>query len=58
MIAGGIVFFVGDRALREIWHFDLASAELIGIGGGVLLMVLGGILQTASKREINGMKDA
>lgn len=52
MGAGAIAFFFGDRALREFWHVNFALAELGGIGGGVLLMILGGALQTfASKRR-------
>jgi hypothetical protein len=51
LVAGGIIFFFGDRALREIWHFDFVPAELLGIGGGILLMILGGLLQSAAKRQ-------
>lgn len=45
MLAGGLAFFFGDRALREIWHWRFAPAELAGIGGGLLLMILGAALQ-------------
>jgi len=51
IVAGGIIFLIGDRAFREIWHFDLVPAELLGIGGGILLMILGGLLKSAAKRQ-------
>jgi hypothetical protein len=45
---GALTFFFGDRALREIWHWRFVSAELCGIGGGILLMILGGTIHFAS----------
>ena len=54
MGAGAIAFFVGDRTLREFWHVNFALAELSGIGGGVLLMILGGALQTVASKKKGG----
>ena len=41
VLAGAAVFFVGDRFLHEVEHVDFPTSELVGIGGGVLLMMLG-----------------
>jgi hypothetical protein len=52
MGAGAIIFFLGDRALREFWHLRFVPAELIGIGGGILLLVLGAMIQSASSAKV------
>jgi hypothetical protein len=51
LAAGAIIFFFGDRALREIWNVHFATAELCGIGGGVLVMFLGAAIQVGSSRS-------
>lgn len=51
LVIGALVFFFGDRALREMWSWNFVPAELVGIGAGILLMVLGGLLQAAFKAE-------
>jgi hypothetical protein len=50
-IVGGITFFFGDRALREFWHWRFVDAELCGIGGGILLIVLGSVIQGSQKQH-------
>lgn len=45
LIAGGLVFLVGDKALREIWNITSVPAEVIGIGGGLALMLLGAAIR-------------
>lgn len=56
LVAGGIIFFFGDRALREIWTVGFAPAEACGIGGGLLLMLLGGAIQSGTSRSGNSSK--
>jgi hypothetical protein len=51
MFSGGLIFFFGDRALREIWKVNFFVAELCGIGGGILLMLVGGAIGSAVKRD-------
>lgn len=63
LVAGGVLFFFGDSALRRIWGVSLVPAEVYGIGGGVLLMMLGAFLQFSWRRETareeqTGMRDA
>lgn len=48
--AGGITFILGDSVLRKIWQVNFLSAELLGIGWGLLLMFLGGAIQFAISR--------
>ncbi len=50
--AGALIFLVGDRALREIGHLRFVPSELLGIGSGLLLIILGAVLQQAAIREI------
>jgi hypothetical protein len=52
VVAGALAFFFGDRALREIWHWRFVPAELAAIGGGVLFMVLGGVLQRQFRKTV------
>lgn len=54
---GAFSVFWGDRILREFWHTNFVLAELGGIGGGVLLMILGGLLQTAASKQKNSCYD-
>lgn len=51
LFAGAIVFFFGDRALREFWHVRFVPAELCGIGGGVLLMIIGGAIRPSDSKS-------
>jgi hypothetical protein len=51
--SGVVIFIFGDHALREFWHANFVLAEIGGIGGGILLMILGGLLQTASSKQKN-----
>jgi hypothetical protein len=44
---GALIFFFGDRALRELWKVNFALGELIGIGLGVAVMFAGGAMQLA-----------
>ena len=48
---GGLIFFLGDRALREIWQVSLVPAELLGIGGGIAVMLLGAAIQPAATKS-------
>lgn len=52
--SGALIFFFGDRALREFWHVNFVLAEMGGMGGGLLLVILGGLLQSASSKQKNG----
>jgi len=49
LTAGAIVFWVGDRFLREILHARFLTAEVAGIGAGIILMCLGGMVGAAAK---------
>lgn len=51
MAAGAVIFLVGDRALRAIWNVPFVTAEAIGIGGGVGVMLLGLALQSRSSSK-------
>jgi hypothetical protein len=51
--SGSLIFFFGDRALSEFWHVNFGLAEIGGIGGGVLLVILGALLQSASSKQKN-----
>ena len=44
-----MVFLFGDAFLYEIKHMNFFVSTVIGIGGGVLLMLLGWAIATASK---------
>jgi hypothetical protein len=57
LVAGGIIFFFGDRALREIWKVNFVLAEVCGIGGGLLLMVPGGAFRSAASRAGSADKE-
>jgi hypothetical protein len=49
LLVGAVVFFFGDRFLREIEHVNVLASEAIGILGGVLLMVLGAGIKILDK---------
>ena len=51
LVAGGLIFFFGDRALREIWKMNFVLAELLGIGGGLSLMFLGAAIRFAATKS-------
>jgi len=51
MFVGAVIFISGDRALREIWKFKFVPAEVCGIGGGILLMLLGTAIKSAASRS-------
>jgi hypothetical protein len=49
-VLGAATFLVGDRALREFAKFSFASAEVVGILSGVLIMGLGYVIGQAAKK--------
>ena len=54
VVTGALVFFVGDRFLREASHWDFWNAEIVGIGSGVVLVMLGGLLSKVANRKGQG----
>ena len=58
-ILGGVSFFFGGRALAEFAHTDRLTGEFIGIAAAVLLLALGGWLNSiAEDLEIFQSQDA
>jgi len=51
LFVGALIFILGDRALREFWKVDFLPAEVCGIGGGLLLMLLGAAIKSAASRS-------
>jgi hypothetical protein len=49
LFAGAVIFFFGDRFLREIEHINFFASEAIGILGGVLLMLAGAGIKLLDK---------
>src|SRR5947209_8020901 len=49
LMVGGLWFLFGDHLLRAACNVNWAWAELLGIGGGVLVMAAGGLLQRAAR---------
>jgi len=45
LVVGVLVFLFGDRFLREFYHADFVTAELAGIGGGLVIAILGAALK-------------
>jgi hypothetical protein len=45
LVVGGLIFFLGDRALREFWRVPFGMAIVAGIGAGVAVMLAGAALQ-------------
>jgi hypothetical protein len=46
---GAFVFLLGDRLLREVFQFSFMYAEGIGLLSGILIMVIGALMQYAAK---------
>jgi hypothetical protein len=46
---GGLGFWFADRALREFAHMSFGLAELLGIGGSIVCMLVGFALRSISK---------
>ena len=44
LMVGAAGFLIGDRFLHEIMHVNAVASEVIGIGGGILVMLIGGAL--------------
>ena len=56
---GAALFLIGDKMLRAIWNVPFVTAEVIGIGGGVGLMLLAfGIQSASSGKEERSVESA
>jgi hypothetical protein len=53
LFTGVIIFIFGDRALREFWKVDFVLAEVCGIGGGLVLMLVGAAIESAASQSGN-----
>jgi hypothetical protein len=51
LFIGVIIFLFGDRFLREIYHWRFVSAEVTGIGSGLLIASLGGALKMVAGKK-------
>jgi hypothetical protein len=56
LVAGAVMFFFGDKLLREVCHVGFATAESIGIGGGLTLATLGAVLKPAAEKKAKSVK--
>jgi len=50
MAIGALGFWFADRALREFEHMDWILAEVLGIGGSIICLIVGFGLKALRER--------
>jgi hypothetical protein len=53
LVTGALIFFFGDRALREFYKVPFLTSLLAGIGSGVAVMFAGAAIKLAISKPEN-----